>query len=34
MDEKKSKWEERHYKIAEEVDKMFKSGKEGKKIDI
>ena len=29
-----AQWEERHYKMVEEAEKMFKEGTQGKEIDI
>ncbi len=34
MAEIKRKWEDRHYKMAEKVDKMFKNNTQGEEIDI
>lgn len=34
MEKKKPSWEERHFKIVEESEEMFKSGKQGKKIPL
>ena len=34
MNKGEYKWEERHYKMVDECEKMFKDGTQGKKIDI
>jgi len=34
MEQNAQKWQERHYKIVEESDRMFKNGTQGKKIKI
>lgn len=34
MSQSEKHWEERHFKMAEESDKMFRNNTQGKEIDI